>query len=262
VDTNGQWGFSHANIKSATIKDNKVTIVDGNESFTLQRVVSSNPLVGGWFLTEGTGYAVLSFLPDGSYLMAQDGNPINGGRTGMERGTYTWNSSTKALTRRVITDTNGTWGLSDNLKRSASVSGNKLSLTVAGEGTFTLARVVAPNLPLIGVEQPLRTYLKDAVTKKNFGTAAIGTSKSLTFTVLNNGTSNLTNLAISKSGNHKGNFTVGALGTTILKPGYSTTFKVTFKPSATGTRNAAIAIGSNDTKSGPFDILLTGIGAQ
>lgn len=72
--------------------------------------------------------------------------------------------------------------------------------------------------------------------------------------------SNLTGLAITKTGTQKGDFSVSALGKTSLISGAITTFKVTFKPSAAGTRNAVIHISSNDANENPFDITLSGMG--
>jgi hypothetical protein len=75
--------------------------------------------------------------------MVEDGKTGKGGRTGVERGTYKWSPVSKSFTRRLLIDTNGTWGFSDNRKRSITISGNKLNLTVQGEGKYTLSRVVA-----------------------------------------------------------------------------------------------------------------------
>lgn len=144
VDTNGEWGMSHADFESATVTDTKLTIVDEGGPFTLKRVAGASKLVGSWYLKEGGGYAVATFLPDGTYFLVQDGQKGGGGKSGVERGTYQWNTKTKAFTRKVIVDTNGTWGFSDNLKRTILIAGNKLTLKVAGEGTYTLTRVVAP----------------------------------------------------------------------------------------------------------------------
>ncbi|HEY0430720.1 MAG TPA: choice-of-anchor Q domain-containing protein, partial [Pyrinomonadaceae bacterium] len=47
----------------------------------------------------------------------------------------------------------------------------------------------------------------------------------------------------------------------IVAPGGNTAFSVTFTPSGTGTRNAAIHITNNDGNENPFDIALTGNGA-
>lgn len=46
----------------------------------------------------------------------------------------------------------------------------------------------------------------------------------------------------------------------ILEPGAKTTFSVTLKPTAKGTRNAAIHIASDDPNEAAYDIALTGKG--
>lgn len=141
VDTSGEWGLSDGSIKSVGVSGNTLTL--GGIKFT--KVTSkSNKLIGSWFIKDGTGYAVVTFLADGSYFMVQDKKASGGGRTGLERGTYTWNSSSKSFTRKVLVDTNGTWGLSDEFKRTILISGNKLTLNVIGEGKLTLSRVIAP----------------------------------------------------------------------------------------------------------------------
>lgn len=141
VDTTGEWGLSDGGVKSVAVSGNTLTL--GGIKFT--KVTSkTNKLIGSWFIKDGTGYAVATFLADGSYFMVQDKKASGGGRTGVERGTYTWNSSSKAFTRKVSLDTNGTWGFSDPLKRTILISGNKLTLSVTGEGKVTLSRVISP----------------------------------------------------------------------------------------------------------------------
>jgi hypothetical protein len=76
--------------------------------------------------------------------MVQDGPRGRGGKTGMEFGTYKWNPITQSFTRKILLDSNGTWGFSDPGKRSIEISGNKMTMTVQGEGKFTVSRVVAP----------------------------------------------------------------------------------------------------------------------
>lgn len=146
VDTTGEWGLSNTEFKSVSVSGNKLTAVADDGSFTFDRVVGgSGALVGGWYLPTGGGsFAVVTFLPNGTYFMVQDGKPADGGRSGVERGTYTWSPVTKSFTRKLIVDTNGSFGFSDNRKRSVTVSGNKLTLSVQGEGKFVLSRVVAP----------------------------------------------------------------------------------------------------------------------
>ena len=69
-------------------------------------------------------------------------------------------------------------------------------------------------------------------------------------------------MALSKDGDNNADFTLGSLGATTLAPGASTTFTVTFTPSAVGPRTAAIHIASNDSDENPFDIALTGTGVM
>ncbi|MEQ1749041.1 MAG: choice-of-anchor D domain-containing protein, partial [Prosthecobacter sp.] len=110
------------------------------------------------------------------------------------------------------------------------------------------------------VEQPAGIPLSDGVSSIDFGHLNTGTSVARTFIIRNLGSANLTGLAITKNGAHATNFTVGALGATSLAPGASTTFEVTFNPSAGGVRTAAIHIASNDANEKAFDIALMGIG--
>ena len=124
-----------------------------------------------------------------------------------------------------------------------------ITLTAAGIGT-----------PEIAVQQPAGTDLKDGVSSKSFGSVALESTVTKTFTIRNTGTANLTNLAVTKTGTHAKNFTVKPPLKSSLASGASTTFKVTFKPSAKGNRKAVIHIKSNDGNENPFDIALTGKG--
>lgn len=144
VDTTGEWGLSDADFETAVVAGKKLTITDESGSFSLKAVSGGSKLVGSWYLKSGAGYAVATFLADGTYFMVQDGKASGGGKTGVERGTYKWNATTKVFTRKVLTDTNGTWGFSDNVKRTILVAGNKLTLKVTGEDPYTLTRAVAP----------------------------------------------------------------------------------------------------------------------
>ncbi|MES2919932.1 MAG: choice-of-anchor D domain-containing protein [Verrucomicrobiota bacterium] len=116
-------------------------------------------------------------------------------------------------------------------------------------------------VPEIAIQQPLGTELNDGSTRISFGTVVIGkTGRSKTFTIKNTGTGKLTGLSITKNGSQAKDFIVGSLSKTSVLPGASATFKVSFKPTAKGTRNAAIHIKSNDSNESPFDIKLTGAG--
>jgi flagellar hook assembly protein FlgD len=116
-------------------------------------------------------------------------------------------------------------------------------------------------VPEIAVEQPPATDLIDSAATISCGTANLGQSSgAFIVTVRNPGTADLTGLVVTKSGSHAADFAVGALGSTTLTPGSSTTFNVTFAPTAVGTRTASVQIASNDSDENPFDINLAGTG--
>jgi hypothetical protein len=117
--------------------------------------------------------------------------------------------------------------------------------------------------PEIAVQQPVGSELVDGKTKKSFGTVKVGKSgKAKSFTIKNTGTANLTGLAVARKGTHAKDFIVTAPLKTTLAPGASTTFKVTFKPTAAGARKATLQIKSNDANENPFDIPVTGQAAK
>ena len=127
---------------------------------------------------------------------------------------------------------------------------------------FAVSAPVLPSEPEISVQQPVGTELRDGRTKKNLGTVVIGKGKSKTFTIVNKGTARLKNLAVSKTGPAKDDYVVSKPTATSLAPGAQATFKVTFKPKKSGTRDAVISISSNDANVNPFDIRLTGQGSM
>ena len=137
-DTSGEWGLSDESVKKVTVSG-KTLKVAGLE---FKKVTSKkSKLVGSWYLKENGGYALVTFLANGDCFFAQDGEKDGGGKPGIERGTYKWNKSSKVFKSKVRVDTNGTWGLSSIGKAKISISGRRLSLKIAGEGTFKLRKV-------------------------------------------------------------------------------------------------------------------------
>jgi ELWxxDGT repeat protein len=111
----------------------------------------------------------------------------------------------------------------------------------------------------IVVEDSLGGSLTDGASTVSFGTVAVGGSQNRVFTIRNSGAAgSLTGLAISKDGVAAADYSIGAPGATSLLPGESTTFTVTYAPSAGGIRTAAIHIASNDGDENPFSITLSG----
>ena len=111
----------------------------------------------------------------------------------------------------------------------------------------------------IVVEDHTGSSLTDGSSTVSFGTVAVGGSQSRVFTIRNSGTTGtLTGLAVSKDGVSSAEYGIGALGATSLLPGESTTFTVTYTPTAGGIRTAAIHIANNDGDENPFSITLSG----
>ena len=61
---------------------------------------------------------------------------------------------------------------------------------------------------------------------------------------------------------HAGDFVVTQPAVSSVAPQDSTSFTVTFTPSALGTRLATLILASNDTTGSPFTIKLTGYGLE
>jgi hypothetical protein len=121
--------------------------------------------------------------------------------------------------------------------------------------------VEVSSAPDIAIQQPIGSDLVDGAAKRSFGSAKVGiTGISKSFTIKNTGTGRLNGLAVNIIGSDAGDFRVTAPAKTSLAPDASTTVKVTFKPSASGTRSAGIHFKSNDADEDPFDINISGLG--
>ncbi|MGC4040203.1 MAG: choice-of-anchor D domain-containing protein [Flavobacterium sp.] len=81
-----------------------------------------------------------------------------------------------------------------------------------------------------------------------------------TFTIYNQGNTNLTLGAITFTGTNASDFAVTTPPVSPVTAFGSTTFTVTFTPSATGTRTAKINIVNNDSNENPYDFNLQGTG--
>jgi Ca2+-binding RTX toxin-like protein len=173
-----------------------LVIVSSTGTFGLTAVTAdpSSAIVGTWYTSGGPGHhASVTFLADGTYVIAEDAPLEPTGQPGVEFGSYTWNSASGALTTDVLVDTNGEWGLSHPPSATAQVAGDTLtflddslvftrasgpleiiggwvgvnnfgrlvSLTVAADGTYLIASI-DPFGPDSGMERGSATW--DPVT--------------------------------------------------------------------------------------------------
>jgi hypothetical protein len=92
----------------------------------------------------------------------------------------------------------------------------------------------------------------------DFGTA----NSTRTFTIRNTGTSLLKVGSITFSGTNASEFIVTSAPSANIPVGSSSTFTVTFTPTAIGLRTANISIANNDTNENPYDFAIQGTGSN
>lgn len=102
--------------------------------------------------------------------------------------------------------------------------------------------------------------IPDLADHTNFGSVAWGASFTRTYTIQNNGTGTLNIGTITFAGAAAGDYSVTTAPAATVVPSGSTTFVVTFSPSAVGNRNATITVNSNDPDAAAYDYALTGTG--
>ena len=100
-----------------------------------------------------------------------------------------------------------------------------------------------------------------ATDHTDFGSMAVSGGTVLrTFTIQNTGTANLTVNNPTISGTHAADFTVTANPTSPVAGPGSTTFQVTFNPSAAGLRTATVTFTNNDPDEATYDFAIQGTG--
>jgi|GEM_PF-1979845 len=151
----------------------------------------------------------------------------------------------------------GATGVSLNVVGLWAIAPSAVFLTTPSGMVFTNSPALVPE---ITVEQPAATTLANGRNTLDFGVISTAGSSVLTFTIRNTGTADLTGLALTSDGAHMGDFTASALTGTMLTPGQSTTFDVTFAPLAEGVRTMNLRIASDDLTEPSFLVLLTGTG--
>ncbi len=187
------------------------------------------------------------------------------------------NGTPRRATYRVI-GPGGGWSEDDNGTYEIHVAGAEgpTVQSVDGKhvlpgllGAFQAAVIPPPLLPELDVRGGDQTIVDGSVTpsaanRTLFGSASLaGATIVYTFTIANTGTGTLTlsgNPLIQISGAGAGDFTVTSLPDNSVAAGGSTTFQITFDPSAAGMRTATITIANNDSDENPFDFVIQGSG--
>ncbi|MEQ3662026.1 MAG: choice-of-anchor D domain-containing protein, partial [Flavobacterium sp.] len=131
---------------------------------------------------------------------------------------------------------------------------------------FKVQGIVATPSPEINLQGNSISITSGDVTPSladhtDFGsTPTIGGTIVRTFTIQNTGTAVLNVGSISFSGANAADFTVTSAPSATVSTSGSTTFQVTFDPSADGLRNATISIVNNDSDENPYTFAIQGNG--
>ena len=132
---------------------------------------------------------------------------------------------------------------------------------VSLNGTFTIS-APATKGPEISIQQPVGSQLVAGRSGRSFGSVVVTKSESKTFQIKNVGSRPLRNLAVSVKTGNANDFIPGALTETVLAPGVSATFKITFRPKGFGNRQSVVSVASNDTDENPFQFRVSGAGVD
>ncbi len=97
----------------------------------------------------------------------------------------------------------------------------------------------------------------------DFGTTDISSGTVVrTFTIQNTGTGDLSIGAISFAGANAGDFTLTSTPASTVAASSSTTFSITFNPSAVGLRSATVSIANDDSNENPYNFTIQGTGGD
>ena len=257
--------FSHPG--GVAVDSNDFVYVADTGNGTIRKVASGNGavttlagLAGNSGSSDGTGSAARFNGPSG---VSVDGS---GNVYVADQSNHTIRKVTPGGVVSTLGGLAGYSGSSDGTGSAARFK-SPTGVAVDASGNLYVAdtnnnRISMGTVPLgIAVQQPVGTYISLGGTQ-SFGAQIQGGTTSLTFTINNLGTQNLTGLTITKDGTNAADFTVTTSPTTPVSPGGSTTFTVQFAPSAVGaqtlTETAAIHIANNVPGMSPYDINLTG----
>ena len=133
--------------------------------------------------------------------------------------------------------------------------------TYNGSTSSVLSQTINTPAPEINLKQGT-TDIPNAGTY-SFENVQLGSSSPITFTIENtgNGPLNLWGVpTIQITGSHASDFIVNTQPASPVAPLSSTTFVITFTPSATGHRSATVSIPNNDADENPYTIAISGTG--
>ncbi len=221
-------------------------------------------LDGSTNIVDGTGSVALGSGNVGS-TVSKTFTIQNTGNADLTLGTVTVPTGfvlTQAPTSTVAAGASTTFTVSLNTTTAGTFSG-ELSFTNndADESpfNFALSGTVNTTTPTTSPEIEIldgSTVLVDGASTVNFGSVAVGSTATKTFTIRNLGTGNLT---LSQIVLPTGYSLSAGPGQTTIAPGGSTTLTLAMNTSTAGTKAGGVALANNDADEGPFNFNVTGV---
>ncbi|MFD2824543.1 choice-of-anchor D domain-containing protein, partial [Lacinutrix iliipiscaria] len=222
-----------------------VTLATQVNTFTIQNTGSIN-----LNLTGTSPYVTVSGLHAGDFTVtANPTTPISA--SGSTTFDITFNPSSAGLRSATITIANDD---SDENPYTFDIQGNGFSLlpeiNLVGNGTTIVDGDTTPS----------------PIDDTDFGSVNVtGGTQVNTFTIQNSGSLDLSLTGSSPyvviGGPNAADFTVTATPAATIAASGSTTFNITFDPSALGTRSATVSIANNDGDENPYNFNIQGDGA-
>ncbi len=148
--------------------------------------------------------------------------------------------------------------------RTATVT---IANTDSDEGSYTFViqgtGTAAPEIDVQGNSVSITSgdSTPSTTDHSDFGSVNVSSSTVVrTFTVQNSGTGALSISTPTLSGTHAGDFAITSAPAASVAANGSTTFQVTFNPSAAGVRTATVTIANNDSDENPYTFTIQGTG--
>lgn len=224
-----------------------ITLGTNANTFTIQNLGTAN-----LNLTGGSPYVTITGTNAGDFtLTANPTTPI--AASGNTTFTITFNPSATGLRTATVTIAND------------DSNENPYNFDIQGTGTTTLPEI---NVRGNGVDITDGDVTPSVLDDTDFGNVDVTSGTNVnTFTIQNLGTSLNLNLTggspyVAVSGTHAADFTVTAIPAASIAASGSTTFNITFNPSALGLRTATLTIANDDSDENPYNFSIQGTGTD
>jgi len=189
------------------------------------------------------------------------GNDSNGTNTTNSNGATAPTGGGNGGNGRLSTNGNGSIGIAPGGGGGGSL--RTTGTTIGGDGGNGKV-ILTYNIPEIDITGNATSIINGSLSPSlldstDFGTTNVGVGFSKTFTIYNTSTTAPLSVgAISISGTNASDFTVTSNPSSEVAIESSTTFAITFTPSAIGLRTATISIVNNDTDENPYTFSIQG----